>query len=125
MGNICYNRNRTSKTRKELLDETFDGLDTNGTMSLDEHEVEYMWTVYSQHKIESLQSEIESWGSRKPRTLLSQGDPMDQKRFLQVIDELHLTDTEVFEIWKTAKQLELDKLREGLSKSLDREAVLN
>ena len=45
MGNICCNRNRTSKTRKELLDETFDGLDTNGSMSLDEHEVEYLWTV--------------------------------------------------------------------------------
>lgn len=111
MGNICCVKKTIDKRRTNLMVDTFDVLNTGGVMSLDAEEMRYLWTVYSQKKIEGLQNEITYWDKREPINLLSPGEKMDQVRFLQIIDKLHLTDDEVFEIWKTAKQLELDKLR--------------
>lgn len=116
---ICKER----KSREAYIREIFDGLDIDGTQTLDGSEIKPVWNKAKQHKLEELQKELEKYTQEKTceiestkkltaESMLKDGNPMKLKQFMTIFNSLNMSKDELKAFWINTKKNEIKALQD-------------
>ena len=116
---ICKER----KSREAYIREIFDGLDIDGTQTLDGSEIKPVWNKAKQHKLEELQKELEKYTQEKTceiestkkltaESMLKDGNPMKLKEFMTIFNSLNMSKDELKAFWINTKKSEIKALQD-------------
>lgn len=119
----CAPCKQAKKSHLEYIREIFDGLDVDGTQTLNEKEIVSIWDIAKEKKLQTLQHELDSYVKAKTaeiehtktltaKTLLEDGKDVDMKQFRHIMNTLRLKDNELHSLWLDTKQKEIKSIQQ-------------
>jgi|TARA_B100000963_G_C22635449_1_gene677317 Ca2+-binding EF-hand superfamily protein len=121
----CYGEKKKSK--EEYYREIFDGLDIDGTQTLDAVELQTVWELVKEQKLEKLNKELNDFVNKKQNqinntknmnssAMLKGVDRFDLNKFKTIMKTLDLSKDELHEFWMKTKESEITNLQHLLEK---------
>lgn len=118
------------KTKNEYFREIFDGLDTDGTQSLNASELSIIWKLVQDKKLLELKRELDTYTTKKTlemniikmqdsSKLLDDVEKFDIKAFINTMKKLKLNDNQIHELWVSTKQNEILTIKNELNRDFD------
>jgi len=122
----CFGKEK-NKSEDEYIREIFDGLDIDGTQSLDENEIITIWNKAKKQKLQALREQLNSFVTTKNKeieatealtasSLLENGDPMTLEKFKPLIKSLAMDNDELHQLWVNTKRNEIKQIQNMLDK---------
>jgi|TARA_B110000971_G_C20022380_1_gene507005 hypothetical protein len=116
----------TQKSEKEYFQEIFDGLDLDGSQTLDANELKTIWEIVKRQRIANLHKQLATYSSDKNKEisdmnslesdhLLKDSDKYDLKHFMLIIKQLKMSQEELHNFWINTKKNEVDNLNKLLA----------
>ena len=113
--------------KDEYIREIFDGLDIDGTQSLDENEIITIWNKAKKQKLQALREQLNSFVTTKNKeieatkaltasSLLENGDSMTLEKFKPLIKSLAMDNDELHQLWVNTKRNEIKQIQGMLDK---------
>ena len=120
----CYGKKE--KTKDQYYHEIFDGLDIDGTQTLDAKELQTLWEKVKQQKLVLLnkqlndfimnkQQEISDTNKLDSSSLIPNGGKFDIKEFIKIMKSLDMDEKEMHDFWVKTKESEIHNLQEVLN----------
>ena len=121
----CFGKE--TKSDDEYIREIFDGLDIDGTQSLDENEIITIWNKAKKQKLQTLRNELNTFVTNKNKeiedtelltaaSLLENGDSMTLQKFKPLIKSLNMDNDELHQLWVSTKRNEIKQIQNMLDK---------
>tara|TARA_E500000178_G_scaffold320744_1_gene344098 strand:- start:10 stop:387 length:378 start_codon:yes stop_codon:yes gene_type:complete len=121
----CFGKE--TKSDDEYIREIFDGLDIDGTQSLDENEIITIWNKAKKQKLQTLRNELNTFVTNKNKeiedtelltaaSLLENGDSMTLQKFKPLIKSLNMEGDELHQLWISTKRNEIKQIQNMLDK---------
>ncbi len=121
----CFGKE--TKSDDEYIREIFDGLDIDGTQSLDENEIITIWNKAKKQKLQTLRNELNRFVTNKNKeiedtelltaaSLLENGDSMTLQKFKPLIKSLNMDNDELHQLWVSTKRNEIKQIQNMLDK---------
>ena len=122
----CFGKEK-KKSEDEYIREIFDGLDIDGTQSLDENEIITIWNKAKKQKLQALREQLNSFVTNKNKeieatelltasSLLENGDSMTLEKFKPLIKSLAMNNDELHQLWVNTKRNEIKQIQNMLDK---------
>lgn len=120
----CYGKKE--KTKDQYYHGIFDGLDIDGTQTLDAKELQTLWEKVKQQKLVLLnkqlndfimnkQQEISDTNNLDSSSLIPNGSKFDIKEFIKIMKSLDMDEKEMHDFWVKTKESEIHNLQEVLN----------
>jgi len=127
MGAILSCYGKKEKTKDEYYREIFDGLDLDGSQTLDASELQSIWEKVKQQKLSILAKQLNDYNVSKQQEitetnqldssyLIPSGKKFGLKDFISVMKSLDMPEEEVHAFWVKTKESEIHNLQEVLNK---------
>lgn len=121
----CYGKKE--KTKDQYYHEIFDGLDLDGTQTLDAKELQTIWEKVKEQKLSILnkqlndyvldkQEEISDTNKLDSSSLIPDGKKFDIKAFIAIMKSLDMPEEDIHKFWIRTKESEIHNLQEVLKK---------
>ena len=121
----CYGKKE--KTKDQYYHEIFDGLDLDGTQTLDAKELQTIWEKVKEQKLSILnkqlndyivnkQQEISDTNKLDSSSLIPNGKKFDIKAFISIMKSLDMPEEDIHNFWVRTKESEIHNLQEVLKK---------
>ncbi len=121
----CYGKKE--KTKDQYYHEIFDGLDLDGTQTLDAEELQSIWEKVKEQKLAVLnkqlndyvlnkQDEISDTNNLNSSSLIPNGMKFDIKAFIAIMKSLDMPEEDIHSFWIRTKESEIHNLQEVLKK---------
>ena len=115
------------KTKEEYLREIFDGLDIDGTQSLNASELSTIWKLVQDKKLLELKNELDTYTTKKTlemnivknqdaSKLLDNVETFNLKAFINTMKKLKLTDDQLHQLWVSTKRNEIVTIKNELNR---------
>jgi hypothetical protein len=120
----CPTNNK--KSDLEYFREIFDGLDTEGCLSLNVEELSTIWKLVQDNKMGDLKNELDTYTTKKTMeinitrnqnasVLLENVDTFNLKAFIAIMKKLKLDRDELHKLWISTKQNEIISIKQELN----------
>ncbi len=121
----CYGKKE--KTKDQYYHEIFDGLDIDGSQTLDAKELQTIWEKVKEQKLSILnkqlndyivnkQQEISDTNKLDSSSLIPNGKKFDIKAFISIMKSLDMPEEDIHNFWIRTKESEIHNLQEVLKK---------
>tara|TARA_B100001093_G_scaffold296722_1_gene282926 strand:+ start:509 stop:898 length:390 start_codon:yes stop_codon:yes gene_type:complete len=121
----CYGKKE--KTKDQYYHEIFDGLDIDGSQTLDAKELQTIWEKVKEQKLSILnkqlndyivnkQQEISDTNKLDSSSLIPNGKKFNIKAFISVMKSLDMPEEDIHNFWIRTKESEIHNLQEVLKK---------
>tara|TARA_B100001741_G_C16523583_1_gene585968 strand:- start:1258 stop:1647 length:390 start_codon:yes stop_codon:yes gene_type:complete len=121
----CYGKKE--KTKDQYYHEIFDGLDIDGSQTLDAKELQTIWEKVKEQKLSILnkqlndyivnkQQEISDTNKLDSSSLIPNGKKFDIKAFISIMKSLDMPEEDIHNFWVRTKESEIHNLQEVLKK---------
>lgn len=121
----CYGKKE--KTKDQYYHEIFDGLDIDGSQTLDAKELQTIWEKVKEQKLSILnkqlndyvldkQQEISDTNKLDSSSLIPNGKKFDIKAFISIMKSLDMPEEDIHNFWIRTKESEIHNLQEVLEK---------
>ena len=121
----CYGKKE--KTKDQYYHEIFDGLDIDGSQTLDAKELQTIWEKVKEQKLSILnnqlndyivnkQQEISDTNKLDSSSLIPNGKKFNIKAFISIMKSLDMPEEDIHNFWIRTKESEIHNLQEVLKK---------
>ncbi len=121
----CYGKKE--KTKDQYYHEIFDGLDIDGSQTLDAKELQTIWEKVKEQKLSILnkqlndyivnkQQEISDTNKLDSSSLIPNGKKFNIKAFISIMKSLDMPEEDIHNFWVRTKESEIHNLQEVLKK---------